>query len=259
MSTLGNIVSNALRPGYAVEMLNKLRLRWQERGNNRERHAVRKWCIAQSVPVDAWARGLDDQLWEEARLFAAQQRDMASDKLARIGIDLGGGGAYDLIYFLTRLLRPQVIVETGVAAGFSSRAFLTALDANGGGTLLSSDFPYFRLADPERYVGYLVEPELRKEWTPLVKGDRTNLPQIAARAERIDLFHYDSDKSYDGRSFALRELERRFTPSTVVIFDDIQDNWHFRDFAAGKDHRVFAFEGKWVGMTGGPKAPYGQD
>lgn len=150
------------------------------------------------------------------------------------------------------------VVETEVAFGFSSRAFLRALTDNGAGRLLSSDFPYFRQSEPERLIGVLVEPELRDRWTLLVAGDRVNLPIIAGAADRIDLFHYDSDKSYSGRAFALHALQASLAEGALVIFDDVQDNLHFRDWmqATGADHQIFEYGGKWIGTTGGPGELY---
>jgi predicted O-methyltransferase YrrM len=250
---MANIILNAIRPGYAREMVHKVGLRWQERRARAERAEIEQWCRARSRDIADWAQALDPALWAEARAFHDKQRRTADEKLRDLGVDLGGGGAYDLLYFLTRLLRPQTIVETGVAAGFSSRAFLTALRSNGGGgRLFSSDFPYFRLHAPEQYVGILVEPELRSDWQPLLNGDRRNLPEIIRTAGAIDLVHYDSDKSYQGRAFAARTLEPKLAPESVLIFDDIQDNWHFRDAARDRHFLVFPFEGKWVGLIGGP-------
>ncbi|WP_324749111.1 class I SAM-dependent methyltransferase [Sphingomonas sp. LY54] len=258
MSTILNLFRNVLKPGYGGVMAHKALLRWRERDAQRTRKEVEQWCRAQARPIDAWARRIDALMWEEASQFAKDQHAMARPRLEALGIDLGGGGAYDLLYFLTRKLRPQTVVETGVAAGYSSRAFLTALSKNGSGSLYSSDFPYFRLANPERYVGYIVEPELREGWTLLMAGDQANIPQIAAKIEKIDLFHYDSDKSYEGRRFAYETLESAFHDGTLVMYDDIQDNAHFRDFVKGQDwpFMVFEFEGKWVGMVGGPAEFY---
>ena len=44
------------------------------------------------------------------------------------------------------------------------------------------------------------------------------------------------------------------------MFDDIQDNWHFRDCIREKPEgwRVFEFEGKWLGIWGGPPSFYAQ-
>ena len=254
-----NIIVNALNPANAREMAHKLALRWRERRTGADRARVRQWCRAHSVEIADWAAGQDPELWREACSFGEEQRWSAEEKLRAIGADLGGGGAYHLLYFLTRLLRPTVVVETGVAAGFSSRAFLCALRRNGQGRLHSSDFPYFRLRSPEQYVGVLVEQELRGTWRPLLAGDRVNLPVIADRAARIDLVHYDSDKSHEGRAFALRTLGPRLAPEAVLLFDDIQDNWHFRDLTLDRPFLVFEFEGKWVGMAGGPERFYQAD
>jgi predicted O-methyltransferase YrrM len=251
-----NIIRNALRPGYASVMINKVALRWRERGHARERGKIRDWCVVHAKPVEEWAMELDSKLWIESCEFTKSQEIYARAKLAGLDFELGGGGASHLLYFLTRLLKPEVIIETGVAAGFSSRAFLCALSANGSGRLLSSDFPYFRAARPERFVGYLVEERMRDNWTLLLKGDRTNLTKLTSSAGKIDLFHYDSDKSYAGREFAYEQIAPCLGGNAVVVFDDIEDNWHFRDFVRGKSFRVIEYEGRWVGLTGGPEKFY---
>ena len=88
---------------------------------------------------------------------------------------------------------------------------------NNAGYLYSSDFPYFRLAHPERYIGLLVQGNsLKIRWDLDIRGDSVALPEIADNLNHtaIDLFHYDSDKSYSGRDFALfqspRERGKRF-------------------------------------------------
>ena len=77
--------------------------------------------------------------------------------MENIQYNLGGGADYPLLYFLTRYLNPENVLETGVAAGFSSYAILSALQKNRKGTLYSSDFPYLRIKNPERYIGIVVE------------------------------------------------------------------------------------------------------
>ena len=69
----------------------------------------------------------DKSLWEEAKKFGIKLNKEGNNKLKDIKLPLGGGGAYELLYFITRLTKPNVIVETGVAAGFSSQAFLKLL------------------------------------------------------------------------------------------------------------------------------------
>lgn len=245
---LVNVISNALRPTMLPEMLRKLKLRLTEKKDEQGLEVFLAHCRNVALDADAWASTIDAGLWIEAKTFAQEQTVYSEVKLASIPVKLGGGGFYALLYFLTRLTKPEVVVETGVAAGFSSRAFLTALASNGGGKLYSSDFPYFRLANAESYIGILVEDDLKANWKLLIGSDRENLPKIASAVKKIDLLHYDSDKSISGRTFALDTIGPKLAPGAIIIFDDIQDNLHFRDYAKGKKHKIFAYGGKFVGL-----------
>ena len=146
---------------------------------------------------------------------------------------VAGAAAYELLYFLTKKRKPNIIVETGVAAGWSSLAFLRASKNNDNIKIFSSDFPYFRKKNPEEYIGILVknEPNLKNS-NLFIEGDEINIPLIIKelKTNKIDLFHYDSDKSYKGRNFCLRMLKQHFSDNAILIFDDIHNNFHFRDF-----------------------------
>ena len=83
--------------------------------------------------------------------------------LSRIDFKLGGGGAYHLLYFLTRKYSLSKIIETGVASGFTSAAILKAQRKNKNGILFSSDYPYPVIPNSEKYIGVLVNEELRKK------------------------------------------------------------------------------------------------
>ncbi len=169
------------------------------------------------------------------------------------GVAMGGGGAYGLLYFLTRRLAPAAVLETGVASGWSTHAFLTALRANGGGSLYSSDFPYFRLPTPEKWIAHLVPEDLRgPNWSLHIKGDRANLPEIFSECDRFDLVHYDSDKRRAGRWFFFESVRPHLAPGAVLVMDDVNDDLFFRDEVAAHDPscRVFAFQGKFIGISG---------
>jgi predicted O-methyltransferase YrrM len=246
------LVRNTLRPGFAPEMFRKLRSRLSCVSHAGESHAATAWAIANASSVEDFARHLDPKLWQEAEAFSGTLDAHANETLARIPYDLGGGGDYRLLYFLVRYLRPGTVVETGVAAGFSSTAILEALEKNHFGRLLSSDFPYFRIPDPAKYVGVVVPHHLHSRWTLFTKGDRVNVPRIVEAVKEIDLFHYDSDKTDEGRSFALDAVRRKLSENAVLIFDDIQDNRHFQRLVESSDckYRVFFCRGKWLGLIG---------
>jgi predicted O-methyltransferase YrrM len=239
-------------------MSRKAVIRLRER-SWRDEPAAERWAAAHEESAEEYARALDPALWKEACSAADALHARADEVLPPLGVRLGGGGHYPLLHFLIRHRRPEVVVETGVAAGYSSQAMLTALALNGDGRLYSSDFPYFRLEDPQRYIGALVEPELRDRWTLRIRGDRVNLPEIVREVRQIDLFHYDSDKPVDGRRFALNLVMPRMSADGVILMDDIQDNGFFRDYVAEHNlpFRVFGFDGKYVGAIGLPEPERG--
>jgi predicted O-methyltransferase YrrM len=250
--TLKNLAANALRGGFLPVMAEKLWLRLTERNRRVEEVESARWCAENAEPMDAFASALNPPAWAQSVEFDLALGKYAEDKLASIDVDLGGGGDCRLLHFLVRHLKPQTMVETGVAAGFSSQCILSALAENGEGHLYSSDFPYFRLERPERYVGFLVDENLKIRWTLHIDGDRKNLPKILAEAGQIDLLHYDSDKSRSGRSMAIALLGPRMTKNSVFVMDDIHDNLFFRDFANAQSRpwRVFESTNKYVGLIG---------
>lgn len=217
---------------------------------------ARKWAISNTKQTtEEFCRSIDTLLYDEVVTEIKSIRQYAQNKLSMLDVSLGGGGNYLLLYFLIRKISPQNIVETGVAAGWTSLAALRALKKNGKGYLYSSDFPYFRIKNPEKYIGYLAKDEKNREnWFLDIRGDEVALPEIMEKLNNqdIDILHYDSDKSYSGRVNALETLSPKLNSKTIIIFDDIQDNLHFRDFVKSnnKSYSVLEFEGKFIGIVG---------
>jgi hypothetical protein len=162
---------------------------------------------------------------------------------------MGGPGHVDLLYTIVKRRRPQRVVETGVAAGWSSLAILAALDENGRGDLVSVDMPYPARSN-EHLVGCVVPANLRSRWVLVRRPDRSALPAITKRGA-IGLAHYDSDKSYEGRMFAYPLLWKALEPKGMLVSDDIEDNWAFRDFAMQVGRRPVVIEkqsGNYAGL-----------
>ncbi|WP_085909940.1 class I SAM-dependent methyltransferase [Kiloniella majae] len=214
-----------------------------------------------SISISKFLKELDAALYFETRELVASIKCDARQILKDIQYDLGGGGAYDLLYFLVRYVKPRNVVETGVASGFSSYACLKALEVNKTGDLLSSDFPYFRIPDPERYIGIIVPEKLKKNWKLFIEGDQKNLPKICEAISEINLFHYDSEKSYEGRDFAMSFVKDKLSQNAIVIMDDIQNNDFFFDYInkeSIKNFQIFEFEGKYLGMWWGEESALNQ-
>ncbi|HEY3725347.1 MAG TPA: class I SAM-dependent methyltransferase [Acidimicrobiia bacterium] len=248
MSTLRNVARNALRPHYLPVMARKVAARLKPS----HRDEAVEWAGAHVESLAGFAAALDPDLWAEAQAWAADFRVVAQARLDEHAVPLRGGGHYQLVHFLVRYRRPRVVLETGVAAGYTSQAILAAMDKNGEGTLYSSDFPYFRLDAPERYVGCLVDDAYKPHWHLGLNGDRANLAEFLPDIDTIDLVHYDSDKSVEGRAFVMEAIRTRLSPEAVLVMDDIDDNTFFRDWVqqSGTEFRVFGGGRKFVGLTG---------
>ncbi|MFN7176511.1 MAG: class I SAM-dependent methyltransferase [Thermaurantiacus sp.] len=169
---------------------------------------------------------------------------------AQSPVRMGGPGDLDLLFAAVRVSGAQRVVETGVAYGWSSLAILAAMDDGRNGRLASVDMPYPKMAN-EAFVGVVVPERLRGGWTLVRQPDRFGLDRaISALGGTIDLAHYDSDKSWQGRRWAYPRLWAALRPGGLLISDDIQDNMAFAEMVAemGLPFAVTHSGGKFVGL-----------
>ena len=138
----------------------------------------------------------------------------------------GGGGNEFILYYIVRHLKPNIVLESGVSAGISSRSILEALEKNKKGELYSSDL---QLHLEKKDIGILVKKELHHRWKLFDKGDAVNLPIILNQINEIDIVYYDSEKSYSGKKIFFDRILSNFTPK-IIIVDDIDRDYWFRDF-----------------------------
>jgi len=84
-------------------------------------------------------------------------------------------------------------------------------------------------------------------------GDEANLPRICERVDDIDIFHYDSDKSYSGRRFAMSYIAPKMNEDGIVVMGDLHDNSFFHDHVTTRKTppwRVVDHKGGFVGIVG---------
>ena len=172
----------------------------------------------------------------------------ALDIQKRCPIKMGGAGALELFYAACEFANAKNVVETGVAYGWSSLAALLSLEKRNG-TLYSSDMPYLG-QNGDQYVGCIVPENLKMNWKLFRHADRESLPKVLKETQKIDVVHYDSDKSYEGMKWAYETLFPYVKKGGVFISDDINDNSAFQDFCDQNKiiPTVVAFEGKFVGV-----------
>jgi predicted O-methyltransferase YrrM len=156
-----------------------------------------------------------------------------------------GQAGYD-IYVLIRLLKPEVVVETGVEAGVSSSFILQALHDNNKGQLYSIDYrvPEGDLVDNVRLglipveaipmdkeTGFVIPDNLRERWT--FKAGKSNdlLPGLAKELGEIDVFWHDSDHSYENMVFEFDAVWDYLREGGLIIAHDTDANNAVKDFS----------------------------
>ncbi len=222
-----------------------------------EAPAAEAWAAARAVPVETALRAVG-ALDAGATLppgVPSALLDEGEARAQQAGVVMGGPGDLDLIHRAVLATEAARVVETGVAYGWSSLAALDALQHTDG-RLVSVDMPYPK-AGNEADVGIVVPERLRARWTLVRQPDRNGIKRALAQFDgTIDLAHFDSDKSYAGRMFAFPLLWQALRPGGLLISDDIQDNYGFRDFCAslGLEPAVTASDEKYVGIVRKPVA-----
>lgn len=196
-----------------------------------------RWAEAGRRLVDARRGGVWASTVGVVRTPTGRLTDRHADELAAaelrvraVGSSVGGAANLGLLHDHVLDLEASRVVETGVAAGWSSLAILLGLEQRDA-RLWSTDLPYPYLSSEQDWVGVAVPEHLRDRWELLRGADRDTLPVALAAAGTIDLAHYDSDKTPAGASWAYGLLWEALRPAGVLLADDVGDHLAFRDFA----------------------------
>ena len=194
-------------------------------------------------------------------------RDPVTARIDELGHTISYSARQDnemayLLYALTRFSKPALVIETGVASGFSSAVILAAMQANSAGRLISLDYPAYsetarqiafdlrhfswapnlrslkriaryaygrrRFLPPGLEPGWAVPDGLRERWT-LLKGESRRTLQAVAH-ESPDVFIHDSDHSYANMAFELQWGWARLRPGGIIMADDIKLNAAWDEF-----------------------------
>lgn len=131
-----------------------------------------------------------------------------------------------LCYLVCRMLRPSVVVETGVAYGVSSAFLLAALAQNGHGTLHSVDLPPLRRG-AARSWGVAVPERLRGRWILHRGSGRRVLPGLLRELGVVDLFLHDSLHTRRNMRREFETVWPRLRPGGVLLADDVERNRAF--------------------------------
>ncbi|MCA3749124.1 MAG: class I SAM-dependent methyltransferase [Rubrobacter sp.] len=131
-------------------------------------------------------------------------------------------------YLLCRLLRPAVVLETGVAYGVSSAFMLAALEENGRGELHSVDLPPLR-PRAGRFWGIAVPGRMQNRWRLHRGASRRVLPGLLAELGEVDLFVHDSLHTLRNMRFEFGAVWPHLRPGGAVLADDVERNAAFEE------------------------------
>lgn len=154
-----------------------------------------------------------------------------------------------LLFFCSNLISAKNILETGVADGWSSLAFLIYLRQIGG-KLTSIDMPYLNSFSKYK-CGKIINKNLRTSWELIIKPDTSGIKILSNLSRRFDLIHYDSDKSIEGRKKNYPKLWKMLNIGGIFISDDISDNMSFFNFCHKNNlkYHVVKYENKFQGVV----------
>jgi len=216
----------------------------------KNRQAAVAWCRGQSVPARQALETLwPDWCWIPLEDLEGEELAAAANRVKAVPFKLGGASNMGLLYNICEALGAKRVLETGVANGWSSLAVLLSLKHREDARLFSVDLPYLKYHN-DKWVGIAVPETLRGTWQLFRMADREGLPKAIDAAGSLDLAHYDSDKSREGRAFAYPRIWSALRPGGVLVSDDIGDNTGFRDFCEGLGiaPTIIDHDGKFQGV-----------
>ena len=133
-----------------------------------------------------------------------------------------------ILYNTIRNKRPDCVLETGVANGFSTRIILEAMEKNGSGKLYSVDI--------KNDVGKFVKAgpsKIKKRWNLIINKKMRQLDSLIKRGG-LDIFIHDSDHSYKNMIYEFDVAYKRVRSGGLIMSDDTNSNSAFLDFCRSK-------------------------
>lgn len=243
------IIWYLLRPKYYLHFISLIKRKFltkHDTANNKSK--AYQWATANAVTCEEALKKINIK----GELVGLDKETIIHGKELekKSSIKMGGSAHIHLLYDCVRLVKAKIVIETGVAYGWSSLAILKAFTEGNGGKLYSIDMPYPTKKN-KNDVGIVVPDYLRKNWHLVRKPDNPGIKDVLKIiGEKIDLCHYDSDKSWWGRHYAYPILWESLKPKGLFISDDIQDNLYFYEFVKGKSLKfaIVKIEEKFVGL-----------
>lgn len=152
------------------------------------------------------------------------------------GVTTGAGQAQ---YLMVRALKPQTIIETGIASGISTAHLGAALIDNGSGSLFSLELPHLEAATRFAKYGAQMQPDKPPAWALPDEirhglGDRLHLvledvtaalPRLLDELAPIDLFIHDDLHTPSHMTWEFELVWPRLRSGGVLACDNAEAAW----------------------------------
>lgn len=145
-----------------------------------------------------------------------------------------------VLYTICRITRPSIVVETGVASGYSSTGILAALTKNELGRLYSIDMPakeYLKddgssWRDISRATGpgWLVPDKFKNRWSLQIGDSKQLLTELLGRLRVVDIFYHDSEHTREHMMMEFHSAWKSLTSNGWILADNINWNSAFDEF-----------------------------
>ncbi len=181
-------------------------------------------------------------LWpcQETKQLDSLMTDI-SDRLVAHGLGTGRGtyGWYSdaditlarAVWCAARHVNPDVVIETGVAHGVTSRIILEALNENGAGRLWSIDLPHPLDNQLHAQTGVAVTDDCRPRWTYIEGASKQRLPPLVSEVGHVNMFVHDSLHTAKNTLFEMEQAASAMRHGGIMLVDDIKSHLGFATFA----------------------------
>ncbi len=152
-----------------------------------------------------------------------------------LGHSSGGMGkdACTLLYILCRIIKPRIVIETGVANGFSTASILQALEDNQAGKHYSIELHHKEIVTIPvgKELGWVIPEHLKHRWHLKLGESLKVLPCLLKELGTTDIFLHDSRHTY-------RTMMKEYTimwpylhKGALLLSHDVKFNDAFLDFS----------------------------
>ncbi|MEX0656172.1 MAG: class I SAM-dependent methyltransferase [Nitrosopumilaceae archaeon] len=158
------------------------------------------------------------------------------------------------LYTLCKIVKPEKVVETGVAYGLSSMYILQALFENKKGILYSID-SVFSPWESKEMIGSAIPKYLRNNWNFIFGSSSEKLEEHLSSLGSVDIFFHDSMHTYKNMIFEFETAWPYIVNDGFLLSDDISGNNAFYDFYSKMNVKPFILSSNDKSLLGILKKP----